>query len=342
MAATDYDNNRTDLDLLARVAEGYYIEHKTQGQLAEQLGISSSTVSRLLNRAREEGIVRISIVRPHARSMLLEHTLRTQFGIEALIAATGAGAFDDEALRRTISVAAAPAIDGMIKPGMQIGVGRGRTVAALAAALQPYASPRPITIVQVMGEYDTQHSSARAGELARLLSEMYSGTSYYLNAPALVENPALAEALLHTPGVRQVLPMYDRLDMVLMGVGPLRGSPLDDNGLLPPDVMLRLEAAGAVGDICGHFFDAEGRLVDHAYPGRVIAIGWEQLRRCTRVVAVAAGDNKVIPLRALLDAGLIHVLVTDEHTARQIVGAPQRSAQSPLAQHDQAAQALPL
>lgn len=317
---TEHDGIRLDADLLVRVAESYYIENMTQTQIAGRLGISSSTVSRLLNRARDEGIVRISIVRPQGRNTFLEQTLRQQFALDqVIVASVPAGVSDDDAIRRVISTVAAPSIDALIKPGMLVGIGRGRTLTALAEALQPFATPRHITLIQVLGEFDSQQSPARSAELTRQLAEMYAGTSYFLNAPALVEDPILVDLLLRTSGVRQVLPFYDRLDMMLVGIAPLPGSPLDIHGLLNPDQVGMLEAAGAIGDLCCHFFTADGRVVDDVYPGRAVGISWEQLQRCPCVIALAVGDSKVAAVRALIEARMIHVLVTDERTALQIV-----------------------
>lgn len=318
--ARGHDLSHTEVDLLVQAAESYYIENKTQSQIARQLGISPSTISRLLSRARDEGIVRISIIRPQGRHSSLEQALRERFAISAaIVVSVPPSVMDHEAIHRIIGTVAAPYIDALVKPGMLVGVGRGRTLAALTEALWPFATPRRVTIVQVMGEYDAQQSPTRAAELTRLIAEMYAGTSYFLNAPALVEVPALAELLLHTPGVSQVLPFYERLDMMLVGIGPLRGSPLAMNGLLSPEHIIQLEDAGALGDICGHFFAEDGRFVDDAYPGRVIAIGEAQLRRCPCIVGLAAGDGKVPALRALLEAHMLHVLVTDERTALQIL-----------------------
>jgi DNA-binding transcriptional regulator LsrR (DeoR family) len=310
----------SNLDLLVRAAESYYLENKTQAQIADLLGISTSTVSRLLSRARDEGIVRIAIVRPVGRRSNLEQALRRQFGLrEAIVVGVPASAANTEIGRHTIATAAAPAIDALIKPGLVVGIGRGRSLAALATALQPLATPRFVTIVQVMGEDVSRQSPTRSAELARLLAEMYAGTSHFLNAPALVDDSALAELLLRTPGVSEILPLYDRLDIMLVGVGPLRGSALDRNGLLHPAQIDHLEAAGALGDICGHFFADDGRFVDAAYPGRAIGISEEQFRRCPCIVAVAGGQEKVRPLCALVAARMVHVLVTDESTALQIL-----------------------
>jgi DNA-binding transcriptional regulator LsrR (DeoR family) len=311
---------RDALDLLVQVAESYYIDNKNQSEIAKLFNISASKVSRLLSRARAEGVVRIAVAHPNGRNNELERALYQEFALkEAIVARGWLGAFDKEEVLPKIGKAAAPYIDAIISPGMVIGVGHSDSVAALIHALRPLATPRYITIVQVLGDYRIQHEPARSAEINRLMAEMYTGTSYYLNAPTLVEDPSVAESLWRTRGVSEVLPFYSRLDMMLVGVGPLRDSPLEANGLLRPSQIDQLEAAGAVGDICGHFFNGDGSLADDAYPGQVIAMGWEQLRHCPRVVAVAAGNNKVKALRALLTGRIIHMLVTDERTAQLIL-----------------------
>lgn len=319
MNAKKGDPARNELELLAQVAEHYYLENRTQAQIAKSLGLSTATVSRLLGRAREAGVVRIQIVRPHARHAALEAALR-QGGLREVVVASQAGdTADDEAGRRSLGRVAAPHLDGLIQPDAMVGIGRGRTLAALAEALQPFAAPRHIRVVQLLGEYGPQPAPSRTTEITRLMAEAYGGISYYLNAPAQVEDKTVAAALRRAPGIGEVVAQYERLDLALVGIGPLRGSPLEASQLLSAAQLAQLEAAGAVGEICGHYFDAAGRPVDDAYTGCAVGISWEQLRRCPCLVALAAGPGKAAALRALLRAGLLHGLVTDEVTARQIL-----------------------
>ncbi len=316
---TDYTTTPGDLDLMVRVAEKYYIENKTQAQIAKQLGISSSTVSRLLNRAREEGIVRITIV-PQNRNRSLEGLLCQRYNLkEAVVANIPAHISDENKVRQIIGYTAASYIDSLIKPEMVIGVGQGRVLAELVNALEGLASPRKNKIIQIFGADNMQRSPTRSVELTRILADMYSGVAYYLNAPALVDDKELADKLLTTSVVSEVLPFYEKLDLALLGIGQLRGSPLELNGLLRPDQVDQLEAAGAVGDICGHFFTKEGQLVDEAYSGRAIGATWEQLQRCPCLIAISCGSEKVHALGGILEAGLLQILITDELTAQEII-----------------------
>lgn len=311
-----------NLDLMVQVAEKYYVDQLTQAQIAELYDISRSTISRLLSRARDEGIVRIQIVRPQTRQPSLEHRLCTQFGLtEAIVIAVQQWPTQNSEIRRLVGAKAAQFIDPLIKPNMLVGVGRGRTLAELAYGLSKLASLRSITLVQLLGDIDIQHSLARGAEITRILCEGYGGAGYFLNAPALVQDRQLAHLLMQSFNIQQVSNLYDRLDLAIVGIGALHNSPLVLAGLLSEPEIQRLANAGAVGDICGHFYTADGVLVDDAYPGVSIGISWQQLLACPQTIVIASGAEKVAPILGLLRINMIDVLVTDEHTAEQVLAA---------------------
>ncbi|GIK75505.1 MAG: glucitol operon activator [Chloroflexota bacterium] len=309
-----------NLDLLVQVAEKYYVDQLTQAQIAEMYDISRSTISRLLSRARDEGIVRIQIVRPQTRQPALEQRLCTQFGLsEAIVIAVNQWPTQSSEVRRLVGVEAAQFVDPLIKPNTLVGVGRGRTLAELAHGLSKLATLRNITLVQLLGDIDIQHSLARGAEITRVLCEGYGGAGYFLNAPALVQDRALANLLMQSSNIQQVSALYDRLDLAIVGIGALHNSPLVLAGLLGEPEIQRLADAGAVGDICGHFYTADGVLVDDAYPGVSIGISWQQLHACPQTIVIASGLEKVAPILGLLRIHMIDVLVTDERTAEQVL-----------------------
>ena len=315
------DNEAIDnLDLMVQVAEKYYVDQLTQAQIAEMYDISRSTISRLLSRARDEGIVRIQIIRPQTRHLSLEQRLNTQFGLtEAIVIAAQQWPSQSSEIRHLVGVEAAQFVDPLIKPNMLVGVGRGRTLAELAYGLSKLATPRNITLVQLLGDIDIKHSLARGAEITRLLCEGYGGAGYFLNAPALVQDQQLAQLLMQSSNIQQVSALYERLDLAIVGIGALHNSPLVLAGLLGEPEIQRLADAGAVGDICGHFYTAEGVLVDDAYPGVSIGISWQQLHACPQTIVIASGAEKVAPILGLLRIHMIDVLVTDERTAEQVL-----------------------
>jgi len=169
-----------NLDLMVQVAEKYYLEQLTQAQIAELCNISRSTISRLLSRAREEGIVRIQIIRPQNRHAELEQQLCLRYKLDdAVVVSTQPGTTQPDEIRHLVGRAAAPLVDSLLKPQSVVGVGRGRTLAELTDALSRLASPRNMTLVQLLGDIDIHHSQSRGTEITRILCEGYQSAGFF-------------------------------------------------------------------------------------------------------------------------------------------------------------------
>ena len=70
---------RYDDEVIADVARCFYDDGLTQEAIAKQINASRSTVSRLLQMARDRGIVRIQIDYPWGRAADLEQRLIERF-----------------------------------------------------------------------------------------------------------------------------------------------------------------------------------------------------------------------------------------------------------------------
>ncbi len=65
--------------LLANVASMYYLEKRTQAQIAERMGYSRSAISRLITEAENRGIVEIRVHSPIKRNVELEMRVKKRF-----------------------------------------------------------------------------------------------------------------------------------------------------------------------------------------------------------------------------------------------------------------------
>jgi lsr operon transcriptional repressor len=68
-----------------------------------------------------------------------------------------------------------------------------------------------------------------------------------------------------------------------------------------------------------HFIDKEGNLVDSNIESRLLTTPLDKLRSLKNVIGVAAGDEKVDAIKAVLKGGYIDVLITDESTALKLL-----------------------
>ncbi|PKQ22682.1 MAG: DNA-binding transcriptional regulator, partial [Actinobacteria bacterium HGW-Actinobacteria-5] len=71
--------------IASRAAELYFVEGASQREICDRLGVSVSTVSRLVNRAREESLVSIAIAEPYASCLRLERDLKAAYHLKEVL-----------------------------------------------------------------------------------------------------------------------------------------------------------------------------------------------------------------------------------------------------------------
>jgi deoxyribonucleoside regulator len=315
MVATEEESR----DRLAAIARMYYLDNLGQQEIAGILGLSRSQISRLLTRAREQGIVRVSVDDYDPRDHELETQLVERYGLRrAFVVRTGDRGSGQ--IRAAIGYFAAPAVGELIRPGMTLGLAGGRTLAALVGQLKPGPGVRGVTVVQLMGNIGPAASEIDAVDLSRTLAQRFGGAFYTVNAPAIAQDTPARDHFLAHDHIRFVWDLFPALQMAFVGIGTLEESAFIERGVLTRAELAKLSRAGAVGEICGRFFDASGRECQSAYRDRVISIELDALRRCPEVVAVTTGPRRAAAVRAALAGGLVNSLVIDEVGARALLG----------------------
>jgi DNA-binding transcriptional regulator LsrR (DeoR family) len=166
-----------------------------------------------------------------------------------------------------------------------------------------------------------QDVQADGGSLTGDLAAVTGARPMLLPAPALVSSPALRRALIKDPSIGDVMKSWQELDLALVGIGSLEPSPLlrQSGNALTEDELGELRGAGAVGDVCLRFFDADGRSIETPLSRRIMSVTPADLIRVPRRVGVAGGASKYRAIRAALRGGWVNVLVTDLDTARGLV-----------------------
>jgi deoxyribonucleoside regulator len=304
-------------DFLADVARAYYEQHLTQEEVAVQFGVSRSQVSRYLQEAHSRDIVQIRIVPAGARDTAAEDRLREAFPhlVEVVVAQVfGEG---PETVRWTVARAAARFLDRTVTSAMTVCFGAGRTLANTVELLSA-DRVRNVTVAQAMGNAGHEGLAIDYNAIASVAATAFGGRAYQINAPAIL-GPGMKAGELEAsnPQIRESLRLARSADLYVLGVGSIVGDVIYvQTGLLTFDDLAALKAAGAVGDICGNFFDARGRPCPGPFQDRLVGIRLQDLRRAPTVVACAAGPEKVPALAGALTGRLINVLITDEQTAR--------------------------
>lgn len=310
----------SDVEQLVRASRLYYELGETQNAIAGLLGVTRPQVSRLLKRARAEGIVEIRIVDSTAVESPAAGILRDRFGLDAVhVAPTIAG--PEDLTRRMVGRLAAEVLRTAERPGATVGIGDGAFVSATADALEDAATPVALTVVPLCGGFWT---TGQEREPYRRIGDALGGQVRGLMAPGLVDDAATKTALVAHAGIRAIADLWDRLDIALFGIG----GPAWSASMVGESVERDLEAANAVGEILVAPFDIDGRFVCPDLRDRVIAFDARGLRRVPTAIAVAAGDGKVRPILGALRAGVVRTLVTDVATAEAVVALDSAAART--------------
>jgi DNA-binding transcriptional regulator LsrR (DeoR family) len=301
---------------LTSVARMYYLDGLGQSEIAHIHGISRSTVSRMLTAAREQGIVRISVDAYEPRDRALEARLQDRFGLTRAVVVRSIG---KTAARRTVGYYAAPEVASWIASARTVGISGGRTLEALVAGMEPRPHEDGLRIVQLMGTIGSTPGAIDASELARTLASRFQATWYAVNAPAFVEDARMRDLFLSHPQLTSVWGLFPAIDLALVGIGTLEESAFLERRVLRKEDYAELRIYGAVGELCGHFFDREGRECPSPFRDRVVSVELETLRSHADVVAVTAGAARREALLAALRGELVTSLVIDDAGAAALL-----------------------
>lgn len=302
--------------LATRAAWLYFVAGLTQVQIGKTLGINRTRVNRLLAQARDHGLVQINITGRLASCVELEEKLKQQYGLEG---ATVVPTPPDEALiPQVIATAAGAVLSERLKDGMSVGVGWGRTL-RLSLQSVPRRQLSRLSVVSLLGGL-TRGSAMNPHETASHLADLVGAQCYYVAAPALTDTKSTRDLLIGQPMLREIFERGEKVDLAFLSVGELTHSnTMTRVGLISHADVDGLAAAGAVGDICAHWIDAQGRLVDHPLNSRVVALSPGKLKNIPCVVIASGGRTKSQALRGVLKGGMCNVVITDEVTAKAIL-----------------------
>ena len=336
-------------------ASMYYVQGETMEVIAHHLGVSRSTVSRLLARARQEGVVRVSLVQPGGAGSL-EGRMAQVFGVRTHIVPVREGTTEIHRLQQVASVAAAHMVD-LIEAlaesgrgrgvgaresggpegdepagsgrdadagGVVVGVAWGTTMSEVSAAL-PSRSVPGLTVVQLNGASDPVREGPSAGEVLSRMRLSLGARTISFPVPAFFDHVATREAMWSERSVKRVLSVVRRASLAVFGVGALDAL----NGALPSQVykgghltardQAVLRRQNVVGDVCTVLLRSDGSWRDVTLNARATGPTPAQLARIPRRLCVAAGTGKARALLAALRARTATDLVVDDATARAVL-----------------------
>jgi DNA-binding transcriptional regulator LsrR (DeoR family) len=297
--------------LLHTVARLHYEQDMSQRDIARQMNLSTATVSRLIRRARDEGIVRIEIsefVEPDSLAQQLAASLKLKHvAIAPSAPEPGAMAALAEPVARLLR-------NAQLGPGTVLGLGWGRTVwEVLQVGLPAFPGT---TTVPLSGGIPEAARHFQIGEFARLAASQIGGNPRFVHAPYLLSDEA-RHALIKDPAIGGSVSLWEHVDVALVGIGRPHGGDRTSGGaaMTPDDPALD----HAAGDVLLRYFDVSGRMVPWRDQDKLLSISTEQLKRVPLAIGLAVSPLKAVSIVGAARSGLINALATDTRTAMHIL-----------------------
>ncbi|MFD3259290.1 sugar-binding transcriptional regulator [Paenibacillus lentus] len=310
--------NDDNIKLMSKICKLYYYEAWTQEKIAEKFGMSRPIISKMIQKAREIGVVEIIVHDDPQQTTELEKELEKTYRLQQVLVVPTRD-LNKELVTSAVGKAAAQFVQRLIKNGDRIGVSWGNSLYHMVREF-PLDKKDDVKIIPLIGGTGNERTEVHSNQIAYELSKRLGGKCESLYAPSMVETEELHEQIIQLPNIASVLQEGEQIDLALVGIGnPYSMSTMERYGYLNETVLRELKELDTVADINSRFINRAGEIVHHPINNKIIGIGLEQLRQVNIVVGLAFGLHKIESIKAALKGGYIQMLVTDEATAYKIM-----------------------
>ncbi|WP_051274026.1 sugar-binding transcriptional regulator [Arsenicicoccus bolidensis] len=307
---------------MAKVARMYHERGIKQPQIASDLHISQSRVSRLLTQAAEAGIVRTIVTLPADVHTDVEEHLEKTYGLVDSVVVDAEGALGD--VIPALGAAAATYLGETFTGGDRVGISSwSASLLATVDALRPRYKTVVDLVAQLVGGLGDPQVQVAATRLLDRLATTTGAQPLFLPTPASVPDPGDRAVYLRDPATLKTQAAWSALTVALVGIGSVEPSPMlrSSGNAVNSAQQEQLRDLGAVGDVLLRYFDSQGELIESDFNDSVLGISPESFMQIPRRIGVAGGGNKVDAIRAAVRGRWINVLITDVETATAMLRA---------------------
>jgi len=310
-----YENAR----LIHKVLSLYYDTDATQSDIARQLGISTPKVNRLLQQARRQGMVQISLHTPFQQLFDLEKRLEETFHIpEVVVLPSSTG--DTQALLSALGMVAARYLLEHLQDGDVIAIGGGTTVQAIVEAVNPQRAYR-VDVVPVVGGVQGRVTTD-VNFLAAQLAERLGGQAFQLHSPVFAESSQQRQALMNMRPIKDILNIARQANIALLGIGtvdPEASRFVQFTALSAEEMKQIADLYHGIGEILAIIYNQTGKPCAQPYADRVVGLTIDELQAVPLRIGVAGSLSKAAAIQGALCGGYFHTLITDETAAQGVM-----------------------
>ncbi|MFD1124344.1 sugar-binding transcriptional regulator [Lentilactobacillus raoultii] len=298
-----------------KIAAMYYEDDLSQTEIAKSLGISRPTVSRMLQYAKETGIVKIQIADPLMSAEILRTQLHQKYQIDIQVVPTQTGG--SGTILEQVGQFAADFLVKLVQPGDVIGLGWGETIHAVTQHVEQQATAG-VRVVELKGSVSDSQEKTWAYESINELAVAYRTTPAYLPLPVIFDNRLTKQMVERDRYIKRILTLGRKADIALFTVGTVQNNALLFRlGYFSNQEKQQLQRE-AVGDLLSRFIDRQGKIVDPEIDDRTIGLKLTELNEKRHAILVAAGDKKLESVYAVLKAGYVNHVIVDQGLAKRL------------------------
>lgn len=310
------DKEYREQEFMSIIAYLYYYADMNQSEIADRLFLSRSTVSRLIKKARQSGVVELKINEPWKRDLNMEDQLKTIFHIDRVRVLEYSEGMSCDELLNILGQMVTFHVSCTAQGHSIIGMSWGKTVSHINNSLTT-SQNIPFTIVPIMGSMTYPDSNPESLKLSQRFAKVYGGRYFPLDAPLFASSQDELRNLLMDQSVAEAIETARKADFILTSVGSIEGRSWDR--VIGMDRLTRLNELGCVGHIGGHFFDINGHEIEGIYKELHIGLSLEEIRSNNNVICIAASEKKAAAVYGALQGKIINSLMITSPLAAKLM-----------------------
>lgn len=301
-----------------KIARLYYIEGYSQSDIAKKLSISVASVSRAITRAKESGVVKITIQESGESYSALEAELEKGYGLNECAITQS---FDQDInVYSGFSDVLQEILSRILPKGGLVGVSWGETLKSVGDFLTPQSlQVMQADVVPMIGAMGTVETGIYPNSIARVLADKLGGKAYLVNAPAVSDSPNMNQVLYNSKTFAPVRDLWSSLAVALVGCSGIdKHTSVVRNNIFTVEELEAVQRIGCVSAVNFSFLNSQGMSVSHSIGDRILHVTLDQLKKIPQVVLLAHGASKVPAIKAALASGAVKILITDEKTGLEL------------------------
>lgn len=315
-----------DERLIYKVCSLYYQDDMNQQEVGDFLGISRSSVLRMLQKGKELGIVTVELHNPRFYDYGdMEKALERAYGLKDVLIVENSVLDTRHEAASYMFGSASDYLHSFFKEGDKIGVAMGNTLNNVVSTNKTYEKHKDLLFVALEGSISritVDGTDIQGNELARKFAEKFGGTYTQFLSPAVFSDWKVLDFFMKEKAVNYILDEFKDLNVVVVGIGVPDGTEhtLDKAGYITASERRTLVEYGAVGDMCLQFYDEEGNTEKFRFfNDRVAAMRLEDVRKVPSKIGIAGGERKAEAVIGAIKGGYVNILITDTECAEKLI-----------------------